>query len=157
MVRTDSAGETLWTIKELGGISNSVEQTSDGGYVISGYNLNYENNTLEDLWIFRLGPEGEVTSNKLDQEMPSKSVLKQNYPNPFNPATVIPYDLSESAYVKVEIFDLLGRRLVTLVYDLKPAGQHQVRFDKGNLSSGTYLIRLETGAFTATRKLTLLK
>jgi hypothetical protein len=62
LVRTDTAGDTLWTIKNLSGISNSVVQTSDGGFVVSGYNLNYDNDRLEDLWIFKVGPEGNYTT-----------------------------------------------------------------------------------------------
>lgn len=157
--RTDGNGNTLWTLQDLDGLSNSAEQTSDGGFVISGYNNNFysENDTLEDLWIFRLGPEGSVTSNRSVSMIPTVVKLHQNYPNPFNPATVIPYALSASEYVKVEIYDMLGRRVVTLVNDVMPAGNHQVRFNANQLSSGIYLVRLETNSFTASRKLTLMK
>ncbi len=157
LVRTDSAGDTLWTIKELGGISNSVEQTSDGGFVISGYRTDFDTDTFENLWLFKLGPEGAVTSNRPDIEKPLIANLGQNYPNPFNPVTVIPYELSESAHVKIVVFDMLGRHVATLLNSTIAAGSNQVFFDAGHLSSGIYLVRLETGSLTATRKLTLLK
>lgn len=155
--RINIAGDTLWTLNELGGLSNSVEQTSEGGFVVSGYYLNYDNNRLEDLWIFKLGPEGSATSNRTNYENPMVAKLHQNYPNPFNPATIIPYFLPATAHVKVEIYDMLGRRLVTLIDGMMQGGSHQVQFDAGHLSSGIYLVRLEAGSFTASRKLTLMK
>jgi len=83
--------------------------------------------------------------------------LSQNYPNPFNPATTIEYQLPKQSFVKLKIFDLLGREIATLVNDKQDAGKHSVRFDALSLTSGVYFYKLEAGDFTQARKLLLLK
>lgn len=83
--------------------------------------------------------------------------LSQNYPNPFNPATVIRYHLPVSSEVRLDVFDLLGRRVAVLVDGQKNAGTHRVSFDASSLSSGIYFYRLEAGDFTGIRKMILMK
>ena len=84
-----------------------------------------------------------ATSSPAYQELPTAFELKQNYPNPFNPATTIRYDLPENAEVRLTVYDMLGRRVTTLVDDSQSAGSHSVSFDAANLSSGTYIYHLE--------------
>ena len=74
----------------------------------------------------------------------SKIELFQNYPNPFNPETVISYQLSAVSFVKLKVFDLLGREITTLVDEEKPAGTYEVKFNANNLSSGIYFYTLIT-------------
>jgi hypothetical protein len=69
-----------------------------------------------------------------------------NYPNPFNPSTTISYRLPADTQVTLEIFNLLGKRVRTLVDTRQQAGTYQVFFDAGSLASGIYLYRLTTGA-----------
>ncbi|MCS6989214.1 MAG: T9SS type A sorting domain-containing protein [Chloroherpetonaceae bacterium] len=85
--------------------------------------------------------------------------LFQNYPNPFNPATAIRYDLPEASHVKLEIFDMLGRKVATLVDARQSAGSYVVSFDASrfSLASGMYLYRLSAGAFVAAKKMLLTK
>lgn len=83
--------------------------------------------------------------------------LSANYPNPFNPTTIIPYELPAAGHVTLEVFDMLGRRLALLVDEAVSAGRHEVRFDAGNLSSGVYLYRLQTGDVVQTRQMVLVK
>ncbi|NBC05143.1 MAG: T9SS type A sorting domain-containing protein, partial [Bacteroidetes bacterium] len=83
--------------------------------------------------------------------------LAQNYPNPFNPTTQISYQLPVSSEVRLEVYDMLGRNVATLVNEQVSAGRHTVNFDAGNLSSGVYLYRLQAGSQIMTRKLTILK
>lgn len=90
-------------------------------------------------------------------EVPEQISLDQNYPNPFNPSTVIPYSLSSAGRVHIGVYDLLGRRVQTLVDDMMPAGRHQVTFDAGKLSSGMYLYQLQTGSARITRRMMLIK
>lgn len=83
--------------------------------------------------------------------------LHQNYPNPFNPVTNISYSLPTSSEVHLEVFDLLGRKVATLVDGRELAGEHQVRFDASALSSGVYFYKLQTGSFSSVKKMMLIK
>lgn len=78
-------------------------------------------------------------------ELPSEFALRQNYPNPFNPMTIIRFELPEPAAIRLAVFDLLGRRVSTVLEGPAEAGRHEVRFDAGGLPSGTYVYRLEAG------------
>jgi hypothetical protein len=92
-----------------------------------------------------------------DRVVPSAYSLDQNYPNPFNPSTMLRYALPEPARVVLEVYDIAGREVQTLVEGDKPAGVHEVLFDARHLASGIYLYRLRAGSFTQVRKMTLLK
>jgi lysophospholipase L1-like esterase len=81
--------------------------------------------------------------------------LAQNYPNPFNPQTEISFRVAELGSVKLQVFDLLGRTVATLVDDERPAGSYTVRLDAAGLASGVYLYRLAAGRFVETRKMIL--
>jgi hypothetical protein len=83
--------------------------------------------------------------------------LNQNFPNPFNPTTQITYQLPREADVRLEVFDMAGRRVATLVNQSVSAGTHTVSFDGSNLSSGIYMYRLQAGSAVITRKLSLIK
>lgn len=88
---------------------------------------------------------------------PQTFELAQNFPNPFNPTTVINYTLATNSTVRLKVFDILGREVATLTNERKPAGNYTVRFNGANLASGVYFYRLETEAFTATKKMMLIK
>ncbi len=75
--------------------------------------------------------------------------LSQNHPNPFNPTTRISFSLTEAADVRLEIFDMLGRRVALLVNERRQAGRHTVDFDASGLSSGVYISRLQVGGYFA--------
>ena len=90
-------------------------------------------------------------------EVPTEFVLENNYPNPFNPSTIIRYGLPSDSYVKLEIFDITGKRVNTLVNEMQKAGYHNVTFSAENLASGVYLYRIIAGKFIKTKKLLLLK
>ncbi|NBC27001.1 MAG: T9SS type A sorting domain-containing protein [Bacteroidetes bacterium] len=90
-------------------------------------------------------------------ELPAELSLNQNYPNPFNPATVISYDLPEQSHVTLDVFDITGRKVATLVNEQRSAGTHEVTFDASNLSSGTYIYHLDTSQGSVTRRMTLIK
>jgi hypothetical protein len=83
--------------------------------------------------------------------------LEQNYPNPFNPTTTIRYELPASAFTTLQIFDVLGREVQTLVRARQEAGRYTINFDARHLPSGIYFYRLQSGKFSETKKMTLLK
>lgn len=89
--------------------------------------------------------------------LPTEVVLAQNYPNPFNPSTAITYTLDRSGPVQLDVYDLTGRIVSTLVDGVQPAGRYEIRFGAEDLPSGTYVYRLQTGAEVLTRAMTLLR
>ncbi len=88
---------------------------------------------------------------------PNRFCLHQNYPNPFNPATTIAFEIPKRAKVRLDIFNILGRKVVTLVNDVMPSGEHTVQFDGSRFASGVYLYRLRTDENETTRKMVLVK
>ncbi len=90
-------------------------------------------------------------------EQPSQVALLSSYPNPFNPETTIRFDVRQAQRVRLSVFDLLGRQVALLVSSHVEVGQHEVRFQAGDLPSGTYFIRLETAADVAVRQIVLMK
>jgi hypothetical protein len=104
-------------------------------------------NTVSVTGVNEKGPEGVATGY----------VLAQNYPNPFNPSTSIKYELSKSSYVRLGVYDLLGREVSALVNERMEAGVHEVQFNAAGLAGGVYFYRLQAGDFVQTRSLVLLK
>ena len=92
--------------------------------------------------------------------LPSDFALGQNYPNPFNPSTIIPYQLPTSAHVRLEVFNLLGQRLATLVDAERSAGVHMAQWDATDaagqaVGAGVYIYRLSVGEQTESRRMVL--
>jgi hypothetical protein len=92
-----------------------------------------------------IGSTGLATSvERVEQgEIPNAYRLDQNYPNPFNPKTAISYQLTISSFVNLEVFDVLGRKVSTLVNEVHSAGSHTVHWDGSTLPSGVYYYRLQ--------------
>ncbi len=90
-------------------------------------------------------------------DVPAVYELGQNYPNPFNPSTVIDFSIPESGLVTMKIFNILGQEVAELVNDVKAAGSYNVSFDASNLTSGMYIYKIQSGNFSATRKMLLIK
>lgn len=83
--------------------------------------------------------------------------LVQNYPNPFNPLTIITYSISTSSNVKVEVFNVLGKQIATLVNENQAKGNYKVNFDAAGLCSGIYYYKIQSGNFSTAKKMLLLK
>jgi len=83
--------------------------------------------------------------------------LFQNYPNPFNPTSIIRFQIAESGFVTLKVYDVLGREIATLVNKEKPVGSYEIKFDGSNLSSGVYFYRLNFDSFISIKKMILLK
>lgn len=98
-----------------------------------------------------------VTSVGEENEIPGEITLRQNYPNPFNPATEITFGVPKESHVRIEVYNLLGQQVATVVDDIRTAGYHSVRFDAGALTSGMYLYRLTAGGSSLFRKMLLVK
>lgn len=89
--------------------------------------------------------------------LPDQFILKSPYPNPFNPKTVISWQLPSSREVKLNVYNLLGEKVSTLVSEKLPAGYHEVEFNGQNLSSGVYLYRIEAGEWQDVKKMILIR
>jgi photosystem II stability/assembly factor-like uncharacterized protein len=83
--------------------------------------------------------------------------LSQNYPNPFNPSTTIRFQVPNSSFVNLKVYDILGNEVATLVNEERPVGSYEVNFDAKGLSSGIYFYKLQAGSFVETRKMILMK
>ncbi len=90
-------------------------------------------------------------------DVPSEFHLRQNYPNPFNPQTTITFGLPEQTQVTLEVYNMLGQRISTLVDGIKSAGTHAILFDASHLPGGVYVYRLKTAQFEKSHQLILLK
>ncbi len=89
--------------------------------------------------------------------IPTKVGLDQNYPNPFNPSTMIKFAIPQQSHVSLEVFNLIGERVATLVNEIKPAGYHEVSFGAAKIASGLYIYRMSTGDMTIVKKMTLVR
>ena len=123
------------------------------GIPLSGWNV-----MMRATFTYLLTIGIEITA----EELPCDYSLSQNYPNPFNPSTTIEYYLPNRENVKIEIYDLLGRLVKTLINETKPAGKYFVIWNGENnkgqaVASGIYLYRLIVGSQFITKKLNLIK
>ena len=84
-------------------------------------------------------------------------VLYQNYPNPFNPITTIRYELPQDGQVTIDIFDILGQKVGTIVNEYKKADRYEVTFSSTGLASGVYIYQLRVNDFITSKKMVLLK
>jgi len=83
--------------------------------------------------------------------------LQQNFPNPFNPSTLINYQIPSNSFVKIKVYDPLGKEICTLVNEQKDAGSYSVNFSAQELSSGVYFYTLQAGDFVSIKKMILIK
>ena len=107
-----------------------------------------------------MGPVFADRPDDTGPEQPLAFALEQNYPNPFNPETMIRFTLPEAGQATLQVYDITGRRVATLVDGFLARGEHQVRFDAldvRGISSGVYVYRLTAAGGTQTRKMTVVK
>ncbi|QQS35127.1 MAG: VCBS repeat-containing protein [Ignavibacteriales bacterium] len=89
--------------------------------------------------------------------VPAEYQLFQNYPNPFNPSTKIKFHLAKSGLMRLSIYDALGTKVQTIYDGYKDAGEYEVDFNSGDLTSGLYIYRLEAESYSSTKKMMVLK
>ncbi|MFH1009999.1 MAG: T9SS type A sorting domain-containing protein [bacterium] len=157
VVRTDAHGDSLWG-RSFGGdstdVCQSVQQTSDGGYVLAGWTNSFGAGGA-DFWLVKTGPE--LAAERYEVSLPEEYTLHQNWPNPFNPSTQISYDLPKMDHVMLTVYDLLGREVRMLANGANAAGNHTLVFDGYSLPAGIYFYRLQVGSFAVAKKMVLLK
>jgi hypothetical protein len=166
LVKTNSSGATLWT-RTYGGADfdciNSIEQTSDGGYIAAGQ-TNPIGSIKSDFYLIKTQADGLVSVQGDRKVIPTEFALEQNYPNPFNPVTIVKYTIAGAggqgpgvSDVKITVCDVLGREVAVLVNERKAPGNYDVTFDGSRLSSGIYIYRMIAGGFVQARKMLLIR
>ena len=118
------------------------------------YLADYYGFTLKE---FELVPNPETGIGEISKEVPGSFTLYNNYPNPFNPTTIIPFDLPQSAHVKLKVYDALGREVGIFIDGQMDAGSHQYEFNGANLATGTYYFKLTVDTKVATGRMMLIK
>lgn len=139
----------------INGVMHSFISTPRGLFIGGSYQM--AGNTPSRSLAKWITDEEAVSTEPSVAELPQQVRLNQNYPNPFNPTTTISFDLPSASDVRIDIYDLLGRRVATLLNDHISAGSHEVRFDASSLSSGMYIYRLQSAEFTKSRSMLLVK
>ncbi len=159
LVKTDAQGNVLWS-KNFGG--EKSEGASDlllddeGGVIIIGTTNSYSKDN--DIFWLKLNEMGNITSvGSTPLEPPKTFVLEQNFPNPFNPETRIRYHLPVKSHVKLQIINLKGQVVATLVDEAESPGVHSLVFNAGHLPSGIYFYRIITNKITETKRMLLIK
>jgi hypothetical protein len=149
---TNTTGQTwvnaspgYWGIVPLWAVSISPVATQVNGWAVgeSGIILHYQRR-----------------SSSVTQDAKSRLTgfaLMQNYPNPFNPSTIIQFTIPHSQLTILQVFDVLGREVATLVNENLNAGSYETTFDASGLASGIYFYRLTSDAQSLTKKLTLIR
>jgi hypothetical protein len=156
LIKTNTAGDTLWTKTYDESWPSSVQQASDGGYVIAGYTDSFGAGSY-DVYLIKTNANGFVTDVTVKVSAPNSLTLLQNYPNPFNPSTTISFQIPNSSFVNLKVYDILGNEVATLINEVKPAGTYEVKFDAADLSSGIYFYTINAGTFVETKKMILMK
>jgi hypothetical protein len=156
LVGTDSLGVFLFSDN-----GDSLGSRNDGLSNLNIHTVTMDNNgyvyTSTDNGVWRR-PLSEITSvEEHSTALPSSYILEQNFPNPFNPSTIISYQLPIGGNVTINIYDVLGNDIATLVDEFKPAGKYETEFNAASLPSGVYFYSLKAGDYIDTKKMLLLK
>lgn len=151
---------------------NIIRNTIDNKTLVSAYGVTPLENKQIELGFNAESSKGmstieaeltlnESTFSNLEKititELPQEFDLQQNYPNPFNPSTQIQYSLAESGVVNLSIYNMLGQKVAEIVNSTQEAGNYQVTWNAGALSSGVYIYRLSTKGNTFTKRMMLIK
>jgi hypothetical protein len=142
----------LWSSTTL------FSQTTKAWYINLTYGLTtYENKTSSFNVICVRDTSMLISVSNGSQSLPQTFFVYQNYPNPFNPTTIIKYDLPQNCFVKLLIFDSIGRETKILINSFKSAGTYETMWNSSGFPGGFYFYRLTAGRYSVTKKMILLK
>ena len=145
-------------------INPNWKLTTENGIAI-GYTLNPELSNEVQINISNIEIEGiillsDASGNGVDVEItntPKSFGLTSAFPNPFNPVTTISYDIAEATFINLNIYDLLGNQVASLVNEMKNSGEHSIQWNADGLSSGLYFVKMEANNEIFIDKLMLMK
>jgi hypothetical protein len=126
------------------------------GYLVTNAALDFTDASFYSIKLDTFQVTSETGIENL-KAIPPEPRLLQNYPNPFNSTTTIEFNLAQTGQTQLQIFNLMGEEVKTLINHVLPAGIHQVRFDAADLNSGIYYYRLNANNLQTIRKFILLK
>lgn len=157
VIRTDSLGNEEWS-RDFGEAGDDrgmgVTCGFDGGIVVAGWTSSYGGGWL-DVYLIKF--EGFAVSVDNETTLPGSASLEQNYPNPFNAKTEIGYFIPYDGHVSLTIFDVLGRKIESLIDEAQKAGNHNVVWNAGDNPSGIYFYTIRAGESRETRRMAVLK
>lgn len=167
--RIDSSGNLIWDVNDVpislaGGNQNTPMIVSSGDGAIICFNDYRNGSNNSDIFLQKVLNSGStIVSLKKDlTALPDNFYLQQNYPNPFNPTTLIRFNIPQDARretrdVRLIVFDVLGKEILTLIDQKLNAGTYEVEFDGINLSSGVYFYKLSAGNLSDVKRMILVK
>jgi photosystem II stability/assembly factor-like uncharacterized protein len=162
------------TATETNNSGFAVERSSDGNFEQRGYvqgsgtttavsSYSYSEDIKTGRYIYRLKQidyDGSFSySDEISVEIsaPYEYTLEQNYPNPFNPSTSIKYQIPAEGFVTINIYDINGGKISSLINQVQKAGRYEIIFDASDFSSGIYFYKMASGSYTSVRKMILVK
>ncbi len=158
-VKYNPAGAQQWAARWDGALHNNdqgrdIAVDGSGNVYVTGRALSSVNNDDYVTIKYSQTPSG-VT--QVSEEIPGEFSLEQNYPNPFNPTTSIGLRIADFGFVSLKVYDITGKVVAVLLNREMNAGVYSIDFDAGNIGSGIYFYRMESGDFSATKKMILVK
>jgi uncharacterized delta-60 repeat protein len=126
-----------------------------GNIYVAGYIQTVQNGY--DMIAMKYQAGGLIAVNVISTQVPKGFSLYQNYPNPFNPVTTIKFDVQKQAFVKLRIYDILGREVALLVNENLRIGSYEAIFSSAKLASGIYFYEMTAGDYRDTKKMVLVK
>lgn len=153
-----SAGSFNWEKRETstGSVNDFASgiavQDSDRIYVTGSANF-----TGTGIAFYTLRYSKIIGIEPISGNIPANYSIKQNFPNPFNPTTNIRFDIPKSSFVKISVYDVMGRELENLVNTQLKAGEYMVKWDAARYSSGIYFYSINTDGYNITKKMMLVK
>jgi hypothetical protein len=153
--RTISQNGLIYTFKGWDGIGLGSYTSIDSSGVDSAVTISLKSPVVENV---RWYTPTAITT--ISSSVPDEYKLFQNYPNPFNPVTKIKFDIKESGFVSLKVYDVLGRLVSTLVNERLKAGEYEFPFSANSntsLTSGIYFYKISTDNFSDIKKMVLLK
>lgn len=158
VIKYNTSGTQQWVQRANGfGNGNDIGNAIavDAAYNVYVAGLVYSGTNMNDFVTIKYSQVVGIQNS--EGKIPSEYKLYQNYPNPFNPGTNIKYQIVNSSYVTLRVYDVLGKKVVTLVNGQLKPGTYEVEFNSANIPSGIYYYTLQAESYKETKKMILLK